>query len=103
MNKKQLFLSFNVQADVVAALEKVCDLYSSDIRAECKMFVKEYGSDIVDLLVNEISPDQVCSKLSLCAAQLTVRVSTKWINSFFLCQNVLFYWPLPASKLFFYQ
>ena len=63
------------QADVITALQKVCGLLSSDIREECKSFVAQYGEDIIDLLINEVDPQQVCSKLTLCKVQLVVQAS----------------------------
>lgn len=68
--QQQNFIS--IKAEVIAALEKVCGLYPSDIRDECKNLVEEHGQEIVDLLISELSPEQVCTKLSLCTSSLAL-------------------------------
>ena len=37
---------------------------------QCDSFVAKYAPEIVQLLVNELDPDQVCTKLGLCSSSV---------------------------------
>ena len=58
----------------MAALEKVCGLLSADIRDECKAFVEMYGPEVVDFLIDELSPNDICAKIKLCKSGSMVAV-----------------------------
>ena len=56
-----------VQQEIEAALEKVCSILPSTVKAECDDFVKTYAPMIVQLLVQELDPEQVCTVIGLCS------------------------------------
>jgi saposin len=56
------------EAEIVAALDKVCDILPSTIKEECLAFVKLYIPYVVELIVQELTPDQICQTLGLCTA-----------------------------------
>lgn len=59
------------QAEILAALDKVCNLMPDTIRSECVNFVNTYGKMIVELIVTEAAdPKTVCTALTLCSADL---------------------------------
>lgn len=49
-----------------SALEQVCSLLPATISSECTSFVDVYTPAIVNLLVQEIKPIEVCKKLGVC-------------------------------------
>ncbi|XP_030626295.1 prosaposin isoform X3 [Chanos chanos] len=51
---------------VLQAVEKVCSLLPSTVRAQCKDLIETYGQAIIDLLVQEADPKTVCTVLGLC-------------------------------------
>lgn len=55
-----------VQAEVEAALEKVCNIIPEAYRQQCDSLVQQYGPLIVQLLKAELDPDKVCAELKLC-------------------------------------
>lgn len=57
-----------MQAEIEAALEKICSLVPSSYREECVAFVQEYTPEIVKLILSEVSPSEVCSALGLCSS-----------------------------------
>ena len=67
-----VYLLIYLQAEVKAALEKVCALLPSTIKQECDDFVKQYADLVVQLLVHELDPTQVCTALQLCQSQTVV-------------------------------
>lgn len=51
------------------ALEKVCGYLPSSMQAKCKSLVETYTDTIVTLLIQELSPDEVCAALGMCSKQ----------------------------------
>lgn len=60
------------EAQIEAALMKVCNILPSTIRDECTSFVSQYGPAVIALLVNEVSPKLVCSTLGLCSGKVAI-------------------------------
>ncbi|XP_020893874.1 prosaposin-like [Exaiptasia diaphana] len=58
----------STQEEIEQALEQVCGLLPSAYKDECDNFVKQYEPAIVQILVNEISPDVICTALQLCGS-----------------------------------
>ena len=61
----------STQAEIEAALEKVCSFLPSHIRKECDEFVEKYSKEIIQLLVEGASPTVVCTLLKLCLTEST--------------------------------
>jgi saposin len=55
------------QAEIESALEEVCSVLPKTISAECTAFVQEYGPMVIKLLIEEVTPDAICTALGLCA------------------------------------
>ncbi|XP_028844397.1 prosaposin isoform X2 [Denticeps clupeoides] len=51
---------------VVNAVEKVCIVLPSTLKAQCQDLIDTYGKAIIELLVQEADPKTVCSLLGLC-------------------------------------
>jgi hypothetical protein len=60
---------FTFQANIQAALDMLCGYLPPSIKSECNNLVKEYGPEIIKLLVQELSPDVICKQLGLCSSQ----------------------------------
>ena len=59
-------------------MELVCDkLFPQALRPECKQFVDEYGPAVVDLILQDVSPDKICEFFKLCDNATTVLVEEK--------------------------
>ena len=50
------------------ALKMVCSKLPSTISQECSDFVDQYADLVINLLIQEGDPKQVCTALSLCQA-----------------------------------
>ena len=61
-----MILFFLTQAEIEAALDKVCSLLPSTISKECDQFIDQYGPVLLNLLVQELSPDVICTFLKFC-------------------------------------
>jgi len=51
---------------VTAMIEKICKVLPDTIKAECKSFVDEYAAAIVDLLIQQLTPEIACTELGFC-------------------------------------
>ena len=49
-------------------MDKVCDLLPSTISAECISIIKQYGPMIIQLLINNVKPEEVCTEIKLCTS-----------------------------------
>ncbi|XP_026315366.1 uncharacterized protein LOC113226815 [Hyposmocoma kahamanoa] len=54
-------------------VEKACDKLPQSINDQCKVFVSQYGQQVIALLVHEIDPSSVCPALGLCPQVHEVR------------------------------
>ncbi|KAK3090478.1 hypothetical protein FSP39_012184 [Pinctada imbricata] len=59
------------KAEIQAALDKVCSLLPSTISSDCTDFVNQYGPTVIALLLQELSPSQVCTTIGLCTSART--------------------------------
>ena len=57
-----------LQAEIEADLEKVCSYLPSSYKSTCDLLVEQYTPQIIDLLVNDVSPKDICTELGLCDA-----------------------------------
>jgi len=48
------------------ALENLCSHLSKSLAQDCKVFVDAYSKELVDMLVEDLSPQEVCERLKLC-------------------------------------
>jgi saposin len=60
------------QANIERVLDYVCDIVPSSLRSTCTAFVASYTPQLIQLLVNEASPEQVCTALNLCSSVIEV-------------------------------
>nr|P20097.1 RecName: Full=Saposin-C; AltName: Full=Co-beta-glucosidase; AltName: Full=Glucosylceramidase activator; AltName: Full=Sphingolipid activator protein 2; Short=SAP-2 [Cavia porcellus] len=51
---------------IIHALDSVCALLPESVSEVCQEVVDTYGDSIVALLLQEMSPELVCSELGLC-------------------------------------
>merc|ERR1712038_1336552 len=47
-------------------VEQICDMLSAQVKQECKQLVDTYTSQIVQMVISEYTPEQVCAGLGLC-------------------------------------
>lgn len=57
------------EADIVAALEKVCDQVPESYKMECDDIIDTYGTEILKYADSILDPKFVCEKLGVCPAK----------------------------------
>jgi len=71
----------DTQAQIVSALNNQCSIFViPDIVAQCRNFVNAYVPQIIQLLLKQVEPSTVCTKLNLCSSEEIVAASNTLNN-----------------------
>ncbi|CAI8057157.1 Prosaposin, partial [Geodia barretti] len=64
---------------VVDALVEICTvLFPEPLQDECSAFVKEYGAQVVQLILEDIDPKEICQKIDLCPKLSSSDLASPW-------------------------
>lgn len=55
-----------LQAEIKSLVEKVCDILPASYKRECDDLIAQYEPEIVQLIISELSPKEICVLLGLC-------------------------------------
>jgi len=55
------------EAEIREALDQVCEYLPGSFKDQCENFVNQYTDIIIDFLTHQITPEQVCKQIGLCA------------------------------------
>jgi len=58
--------SKTTEDEIKQALDQVCGFLPGQFSDECKQFVDQYTPMVIDLLIHEVTPQQLCSLMGLC-------------------------------------
>jgi len=58
---------FLYQEEILEALDKACSLLPASLNASCKDFINKYVPAIIEMLRQEVDPQEVCTLLGLCS------------------------------------
>lgn len=56
------------KADIKRALERACNKVPKKIQAKCNQYIEQHGDQIIELIMEEMSPKEICRDLELCVA-----------------------------------
>jgi saposin len=73
---KKLIGDNATEEEVMLALEKVCSILPKTVVEACTSFVDVYGKAIIELLLQELDPEQVCTQIGLCGSAAKLPVSS---------------------------
>jgi len=59
------------EAEVIAAVDKVCNILPKTVADSCRSFIDTYGPAIIKLLISDLDPDQICTEIGLCDSSAT--------------------------------
>ncbi|XP_066593748.1 prosaposin [Prorops nasuta] len=68
------------EANIERALDKLCNHLPHNLAGECTDLVKGYSKELVEMLLADLSPQEVCSYLKLCDASKNVGPPSTPIN-----------------------
>jgi saposin len=55
-----------LQANIEAELDKLCNHLPKSLTDQCTDFVKSYSKELVEMLLADLTPQEVCVYLKLC-------------------------------------
>eukprot|EP00731_Ephydatia_muelleri_P017723 Em0010g821a len=80
-----LIFNNSTQAEIEAALKKVCSIFPSTLKTDCNNFVAKYGPEIIKLVVEGTSPKVICTLIGVCL----LSESEPYINDCDICKVVV--------------
>nr|CAB3260858.1 uncharacterized protein LOC100176110 [Phallusia mammillata] len=83
---EHLLESTSTEEEIISVVEKVCTIIPSQYESECDSLIEQYGSTIIELLVNLEPPEKLCALLGLCTG---VKVAAKSDEFCVICQLVM--------------
>lgn len=69
MQLDQILGDHRTEEEIRQALDQLCSLLPKTVSAECQTFVNTYTDQIIHMLIDQLTPDQVCVQLHLCNTQ----------------------------------
>ncbi|XP_071537348.1 uncharacterized protein Sap-r isoform X2 [Panulirus ornatus] len=63
---EEMLQDHKTEEDIRHALDNLCSLLPKSVEAECQIFVDTYTDQVIHMLINNLTPDEVCQKLGLC-------------------------------------
>jgi len=55
------------QDEVRNLLESACSLFPASVSDKCEAFVEAYAEEVIQMIADNLTPDEICQALSLCA------------------------------------
>ncbi|XP_076239363.1 prosaposin isoform X2 [Calliopsis andreniformis] len=84
MAVKKLYNIINndkTEKNIEAKLDKLCNYLPNSMTDQCKDLVKGYSKEIIDLVLADLTPDEVCTYLEFCdAKQNLIQTSISSLN-----------------------
>ena len=57
------------EESIKEAMENVCAYMPKSVRKDCTKLVDAYADEIIEMLIAELSPEEVCAALKLCSTK----------------------------------
>jgi saposin len=77
MEKLESMLVNNAtEAEIIAEVEKVCDLFKGTEKDLCELFIDKYGKEIINALVGGAGARMICTLLGLCLGETAPQTTT---------------------------
>ncbi|OWK07954.1 PSAP [Cervus elaphus hippelaphus] len=91
------------EEEIIHALDKVCSKLPASLAEQCQEVVDTYGSAILSILLQEASPELVCSMLHLCSSRglpaVAVRLTPRKDGGFCeVCKKLVGYLDRSLEK-----
>ena len=66
----------DLQEAIRKELDKLCTELPRSLARECRDFVDEYEEELVDMLIADFTPKEICTYLKLCDPDVKTTVTT---------------------------
>ncbi|KAJ8962207.1 hypothetical protein NQ318_018176, partial [Aromia moschata] len=85
---EQMVKNKNTEANIISALNKLCVHLPANLKEECEDFVSTYTNELVEMLIADLKPEEVCVYLKLCTDDRPMSNLPPYINSNFFGGNI---------------
>ena len=69
--------SYFLQEEILNAVAELCDFLPTEEAKTCSNYVKDYGSLIIELLQQELSPESICQTIGACTGEEAKKAVTE--------------------------
>ncbi len=86
-------------------MEQVCDVVPGSYKSGCEAFVKTYTPQLIDLFLQDVTPQLICSSLMLCPEQhekvklLLTRMLALWCPKMYISEIFIHCFNLLTGSL----
>ncbi|KAK3891987.1 hypothetical protein Pcinc_004153 [Petrolisthes cinctipes] len=63
---EEILQNHKTEENIRHALDQLCSMLPSSVRDECQLFVDAYTEQVIHMLIEDFTPDQICIQLMLC-------------------------------------
>lgn len=77
------------EESIKQALETVCLRLPKNVQKDCGRLVDAYSEEIVEMLLTELKPDEVCAALKLCQPKSESKIGINQILNRFTCNLMI--------------
>jgi len=71
----------STESEVANVVAQICDYVPTNEEAFCKSIISTYGPEIIELIVQKETPDQICFQLGFCNSTQTSETNELWKKS----------------------
>ncbi|KAG8037667.1 hypothetical protein G9C98_005878 [Cotesia typhae] len=95
--------SNKTEENIINELDKLCSHLKEDLSKQCVDLVKIYSKELIDMLLADMTPQEVCVALKLCDPQKNVGPTSNYPmdKDGEIISNEIPYFPLETPKPFF--
>ncbi|XP_057325757.1 prosaposin [Microplitis mediator] len=102
--------SNKTEENIISELDKLCSHLPKDLSNQCVELVKVYSKELIDMLLADMTPQEVCVALKLCDPKKNVGPTNLSPTNFYptdkdgeIISNEIPYFPLKPSKPVIYE
>lgn len=63
--------------EIEKVLEKVCNFLPSSLQQECDQIIETYGKTIIDMIISQSTPEEICTAIGLCTQKAPLEAIIK--------------------------
>nr|XP_026692825.1 uncharacterized protein LOC100176110 isoform X2 [Ciona intestinalis] len=85
----KLLTDKSTETEIVDAVENICKVLPANLQTECKDLIDQYGTDLINLLAQEIKPSELCAAIKLCSSYKNTQIKVRSDVTCELCTAVM--------------
>jgi len=62
------------ESEIISVVQKICIFLPGSIRTQCEQFIQQEGQAIIELILQNESPDVICTQIGVCSSKVLRRI-----------------------------